>query len=363
MKRKIVFLRVLVVIIIVSSIIGCQSITLQQLEVTEQQEKEVEESSSENEAVFEIRMLDVGQGLAVLIKSDEHYMIYDGGGRKYSSYVVSYLKQHKITSLDYMFVSHYDEDHINGLVGVLNTTTIDKTITPDYETDSQIYQSFRNMLSKNGSKEIHPSVGDSYQLGNSIIEVLSPGDYNYDSENNYSIVIKIAYDDFSCIITGDADKEVESDLLKSSIGLLKSDIYVVGHHGSSSSSSEAFVKAISPEYAFISVGSENSYGHPTESTLNILNENNCEIYRTDKHGEITAYYDGKNTWISTNGQSDISEISSDTTEYVININSKKFHYSNCSSIEKMSNGNKVLSDKSREELIAEGYLPCGLCKP
>lgn len=345
-----------------------------------------EKASGYKKAPIEVRMLDVGQGLAVLIKSGKHYMLYDGGGRNYSSYVVSYLQKNKITSLDYMVASHYDEDHINGLVGVLNTITVDKAITPNYEADSKIYQSFRNMLSKNGAAEEHPSVGNTYKLGSAKVEVLGPDNYQYENENNYSIVLKVSCKSFSCILSGDAEKEAENDMVYREGNILDTDLYIVGHHGSSSSSSDAFVKAMSPTYAFISVGKGNSYGHPTNKTIDTLKKNKCEIFRTDQQGEVTMYSDGKKAWSNTNAtvtsvatvekektystyKPTIKEKTSNKGElqnqkgYLLNLKSLKFHTLDCSCIKNMNEKNKEISDKSREELISEGYTPCGICNP
>lgn len=347
---------------------------------------ETDSGYSKEIAPFEIRMLDVGQGLAVLIKSGKHYMLYDGGGRSYSSYVVSYLQKNNIMYLDYMVASHYDEDHINGLVGVLNTTTIGKAITPDYETDSQIYRSFRNMLSKNGAAEEHPNAGNTYKLGSATVEVLGPDNYQYENENNYSVVLKVSYGNFSCILSGDAEKEAENDMVSMERDILDTDLYIVGHHGSSSSSSDAFVKAMSPTYAFISVGKGNSYGHPTNKTLSTLKKNNCEIFRTDQQGEVTMYSDGKKIWSNTNAT--VASVSATEKEkiystkkpaskektsnkwelhsqkgYVLNRNTMKFHNMDCSCVKKMNDNNKAISDKSKKELISEGYTPCGICNP
>lgn len=386
-KKKVVSL--LTSLMVVLSLVGCgsnidsvnnaanneasisenQKNTLNNSEVTDTVN---EVSRDDTTAPFEVRMLDVGQGLSILVKCDDHYMIYDGGGRKYSSYVVSYLQNHGIDKLDYMFVSHYDEDHINGLVGVLNTTSVGETITPDYAADSKVYESFRNMLAKNGSTEIHPSIGETFTLGDASIQVLNVKSDSYTDENDYSTVIKITYKNFKTIITGDAEWESESDMIASGVDL-KTDLYVVGHHGSASSSSDSFVSAMSPQYAFISVGKGNSYGHPAEKTLATLNKYNCKIYRTDEQGEVTAYSDGESIWFNTNPivddvnnatVSDDSDASNSYTgEYVLNTKSKKIHLPTCSSLDQMSEQNKETTTKSKEELLNEGYTLCGNCNP
>lgn len=251
-------------------------------------------AAENEEASFEIHILDVGQGLSVLVEADGYFMLYDGGGREYSSYVVAYLKENGIDTLSYLVASHYDEDHISGLVGVLNTTTVKTALTPDYAADSDIYQSFRSMLESSDAAEIHPAAGDAYQLGSAVIQILSPTAYTYEDENDNSIALRIEYGGFSCILTGDAGEAAEADMIASGY-ILDSDLYVAGHHGSSSSSSEAFVSAISPDYVVISAGAGNSYGHPTERTLSTIKQSGAELYRTDVQGEIICYTDGMST--------------------------------------------------------------------
>ena len=224
-----------------------------------------------------ITMLDVGQGLSILVESDGNYMIYDGGDRGTSSYVVAYLEKHNVKHLDYLIASHYDSDHLAGLVGVLETTSVDTVINPDFKATSKIYQSYVAARDASGADVIYPKVGDTYKLGYSTITVLAPAQ-NYDDANEASVAIKIQCDDFACVITGDAEGRSEADMLDSGIDL-SCDLYVVGHHGSSSSSSDDFVKAMGPAYGFISCGKDNDYGHPTEKTLNTLAKYNTKIYR------------------------------------------------------------------------------------
>lgn len=324
----------------------------------------IKSSSNKTDAPFEVRMLDVGQGLSVLIKSDGHYLVYDGGGRDKSSYVVSNLKKHKVNSLDYMIVSHYDEDHISGLIGILNTTKVKQVLTPDYSADTDIYKSFRTKLEKSGAKETHPKVHETYQLGAATIEILGPTAYNYENENNRSIVIKVSYGSFSCMITGDAEIEAEEDMVDTEKNLLDVDLYVVGHHGSSSSSSAAFVDAMTPSYAFISAGKDNAYGHPAESTIKTLKKHDCSIYRMDEQGEVIAFTDGKSVWFNVKESKPPStEVNEEPKTYILNTNTMKFHLPECDSVQMMKEKNKKESTAGRQELIDLGYAPCGSCKP
>lgn len=312
-----------------------------------------------------ITMLDVGQGLSILVESDGEYMLYDGGDRGTSSYVVSYLKNHGIDHLTYMVASHYDSDHLAGLVGVFEVVSVDTVINPDFSADSKIYDSYVAKRDASGANVDYPDVGDTYTLGYATITVLAPA-RNYGDANEMSVAMKIECGDFSCVVTGDAEGESEADMLNCGIDL-DCDLYIVGHHGSSSSSADAFVKAMSPAYGFISCGKDNDYGHPTDKTLTTLAKYDVEIYRSDIDGVVTCASDGTNYAFSKElSQTNSTEQPTDEThdnEYILNTNSMKFHYPDCSAVENMSEKNKATSDKSREELINEGYSPCGYCDP
>lgn len=326
------------------------------------------------DAPFSLTMLDVGQGLSVLVQADGEYLLYDGGGRGASSYVVAYLQQHGVSELEWLVASHYDEDHISGLVGVLHTTPVEQALMPDYTTDTQIYQSLQNVLTEKAVPVICPAQGDTVSLGSAEIQIVGPKNYDYDSDNSNSLCLRIEYGDFRCLLTGDAEQDAERDMAASGQDL-SCDVYVVGHHGSSSSTSEELLEAASPRYAFLSVGAGNAYGHPTEQTMTALQQYGVALYRTDKQGEVTVYSDGENCWFSTSPCEDWtpgSQTVPDTplatalpqsARYVLNTHTKKFHYPDCPSVEQMSDKNKDFTDATREELISRGYTPCGRCDP
>ena len=328
----------------------------------------------EDGAPFSLTMLDVGQGLSILVQADGEYLLYDGGGRGASSYVVAYLQQHAVTELEWLAASHYDEDHISGLVGVLHTTPVEQALMPDYTTDTQIYQSLQTVLGEKNVPVIYPAQGDTFSLGEAEIQVVGPQNYVYDSDNDKSLCLRICYGDFQCLLTGDAEQDAEQDMVASRQDLT-CDLYVVGHHGSSSSTSEELLDAATPAYAFLSVGEDNPYGHPTAQTLNALQQYGVTLFRTDQQGEVTVYSDGQQCWFSTEpckdwstGNQSIPEEPLATTvpqtaQYVLNTHTKKFHFPDCPSVDQMSEKNKEFTDASRDELIARGYTACGRCNP
>lgn len=351
------------------------------------------ESSSEaaqSPGDLTVQVLDVGQGLSILAESDGHYLLYDGGDRGASSFVVAYLEDQGVTELDYVIASHYDADHISGLVGALNVYDTEVVLAPDYETDSQIYDSFQEKAAAQGLTVTHPEPGDSYELGNASFTVLSPIQDEYSDDNDYSVAIRLEDGDTSFLFTGDASVDSEAEMIASG-ETLQSDVLVLGHHGSSTSSSDAFLDAVDPSAAVVSCGLSNSYGHPHREIMEAIQNRGCDLYRTDLQGTLTAVSDGSSiTWsaqpctdyrsgeeLEAAGVTDKdsasavtptaapSDDSSENTEsvYILNTRSKKFHRPSCDSVGTMSDKNKEESSLSREELIGQGYSPCQNCNP
>jgi len=342
-KRRNVFTSILIFLLVM--ILGCNST---KTKVTQQR------VSTNNSAVisqkdnikqfdsypFLLMMLDVGQGLCILVRSGDEYLVYDGGGRERSSYVVSFFKRNQIDKIKYMIVSHYDEDHIAGLIGLLNRTSIRTAIVPNYQANTKIYSSFQSSLKK-AKSVVYAKAGNQYKLGEAKISVLYATDNTEEKENNKSTVIRLEYKNFSCIITGDAAVETETKLVNRGENL-SCDLYVVGHHGSSSSSSPGFVAAMKPKLAFISVGKNNKYYHPTKRVLKILNNNNSTIYRTDEQGTVSLVYDGSKYQVhETKNKSKQDKPLSQTKQgkefYVLNKKSMRFHRKDCEGVKKWLN--------------------------
>lgn len=344
-------------------------------------------SNQENREAGDSRLiftvLDVGQALSVLVECDGSYMLYDGGDTDRSSYVVAYLKNKEITELDYMVASHYDSDHIAGLIGALNVFDVGHVLGPDYEGDTDLYRSFANAVGKAGQTIEHPSVGEQFNLGSAQVTVLAPS-VEDEAPNNNSIAIKIVHGENSFLLTGDAEAESEEDMSGTGIDL-RADVLVLGHHGSSTSTTEAFLDAVKPEIGIVSCADDNSYGYPHKEPLERLRARDIALYRTDKQGEIIAYSDGRTLTWNTDPCNDYSDGKSETAwketasgisqedrsketvasevTYILNTNSHKFHYPRCSSVDDMSERNKKEFYGSRDEAIAMGYDPCGRCKP
>ena len=234
-----------------------------------------------------ITFLDVGQGDSILISYPHNQLniLIDTGGSYYSqnysivqSKTIPYLKSQGITKIDYLIISHGDYDHIGEATNLINKFKVDKVIfnNDDY---NEIEKELINVLNNKNIKyyqniqEITTKINKLYILNNQL----------YDNENDNSNVIYFSYNKFKMLLMGDAGVEVEEDLLKkysiNNINVLK-----VGHHGSKTSTSKKFIENINPQFAVISVGKNNRYGHPNNEVLDYLSRS--KIYRTDVDGSI-----------------------------------------------------------------------------
>ncbi len=238
-----------------------------------------------------VHFLDVGQGLSIFVQSGGETLIYDGGDRETSSFVVAYLKEQGVTSIDYLISSHYDSDHVAGLIGCLNAFDVKNVISSDYVHDSQTYQSFVDTVEKQGLTMQHPAVGTAFTFGDGSFTILAPAEIDADDSNNNSVAIRLVNGENSFLFTGDAESSSEAQMCRLDMDL-SCDVLVPGHHGSATATSWEFLQATVPEYAVISCGSENSYGHPDKDTMDKLEAMEIQVYRTDKQGTIVATSDG-----------------------------------------------------------------------
>lgn len=322
-----------------------------------------------------VTWLDVGQGDAAVIQCGGQSMLIDGGKPEKSSYIYAWLQQHSLSYLDVIVATHVDADHIGGLSGALNYASVGTAYCPETTGTTETFQSFVKYLAQRGKQITVPTAGETFALGGAQIQILGPLHRAEDSNDN-SIVLKVSFGAISFLFTGDAERAEEQDLLNSGVNL-QSTVLKVGHHGSDTSTSYPFLRAVAPQYAVISVGAGNSYGHPTEAVLSRLRDAGVTTFRTDMQGEITAVSDGQTINFSTaknavaiasanagGGNADGAAGAGTTAgSYVLNTNSHKFHLPSCSSVETISPKNRKDVNESREQIISEGYAPCKRCNP
>lgn len=326
---------------------------------------------------FTVHFIDVGQADAALVLCDDAAMLIDGGNKEDSSLIYSYLTNLSIDHLDYIVCTHPHEDHIGGLPAALNVATVDHALCPVTSYDSDQFEAFANYLAKQDVPITVPMPGDTFVLGSATVEVLGP-EYVTDDLNNSCIVLRIVYGDTAFLFMGDAEYEEEQSILD--LGKdLQSTVLKVGHHGSANSTNYHFLYEVDPEYAVISVGENNPYGHPTEEALSRLRDADVIVYRTDLQGDVICTSDGLTVAFSVERNPDADTFAAPASfdaqatpvnynpeagiEYVLNTNTLKFHYLECAAVSQMKDKNKQYFQGTRDEVIAMGYEPCGRCNP
>ena len=332
------------------------------------------------EGNLELHFIDVGQGDSTLILCDGEAMLIDAGNNDQGTNIQSYLTKQGVTKLKYMIGTHPDADHIGGMDVILYKFDCDTVLMPSETKDTATYRDVVDTMKSKGYKNTLPEVGKEYSLGGAVFTILSP-EKDYDNSNDNSIAIRLVYGEKSFLLTGDAEEDAEGDMLQGHYNL-KSDLYKAGHHGSKTASSEQFMKAVSPQYAIISCKEGNSYGHPHAATLNTFRTMGIKVFRTDEQGTIVAKCDGKtitfnaspsDSWkagepTGTGKKQDIknenqNEGENQSRQYICNTNTMKFHLPECSSAVNMKEENKQELFTNREELLRQGYKPCGNCNP
>ena len=241
---------------------------------------------------FSIHTIDVGQGDSILIQTPNSKNILIDGGDNNSHHIVSnYLKNKKVKNIDYIIATHFDSDHIGGLDNIIDKFKVSRIYAPNYKCNTESYKNLINScLDKNLDLQ-YLKQGDFINIEDNInLTVLSPS-YIQEENNLNSIVFKIDYKNKSFLFTGDAEANNEINIINS-YDMSDIDFIKIGHHGSSSSTTEEFIKEVSPDIAVISCGYKNQYGHPHKSTLDTLDDNNVLTYRTDILGNIVFYSDG-----------------------------------------------------------------------
>lgn len=244
---------------------------------------------------FNITMLDVGQGDSIVGISDDGVFLVDGGGSNSfstgDSIVLPYLKSKGINSIDFVFVSHNDTDHIKGIVEILDKINIKNLFLPLNISVDENYLELLNIAYNKNIPIYTLQKGDKLTLGNNtVFDIIHPNkDFNSKDDNNNSLVFKLTYKNNSMLFTGDIENNAEKFILENNLNL-SADILKIAHHGSKTSTSEDFVKKVNPSIALISCKENNIYNHPDEQTINTLKNNNISIYGTYKNNAISINF-------------------------------------------------------------------------
>jgi competence protein ComEC len=246
------------------------------------------------DGLLHVSIIDVGQGDSILIKTPAgRFIIVDGGSKEEFNKFFGYLESQNINAITTVIATHPHEDHIGNLDDVIMEYPVNEVYMPKVTANTKTFRDLMEAIKSKGLRIKTAKSGVRFNLDGVDFEFLAPNSKWYEDLNNYSAVLKVSYGQNSFLLMGDAEKLSESEILKKGFNV-KADVIKIGHHGSSSSSSKAFIKAVNPKYAVISLGKNNDYGHPHRETIKLLNDLNISICRTDINGTVSFVSNGKN---------------------------------------------------------------------
>lgn len=245
-----------------------------------------------------VRMLDIGQGDSFLLEKDGKFVMIDTGDIEHREAIVQLLKKYHVKTISKIIITHPHADHLGGMNAIFKNFKVESIYDDGMPANTASYKNYLKQIEANKIPYQSLKAGDEVNFFDGVnFKVLGPvkkiKDQKGNSDfNNNSIVGRLTYGNFSMMFTGDAEKEEEASIL-SQKGTFKSDVLKVGHHGSRTSTSPEFLKAVAPKEAFISCGQGNDYGHPHKVTVDKLNKAKIHIYRTDRDGTVTLTTTGK----------------------------------------------------------------------
>lgn len=241
-----------------------------------------------------VDFVDVGQADFIVVECDGIFMTIDGGNVEDSQLVQSYLEERNIDEVQTVVVTHAHEDHCGGVSALLKTVTAETVYCPVTEYDTKTFRNVVSAANAQGLELTVPVVGEVFTVGSAQVQVIGPVK-EYDDANDTSIVLRLTYGETSFLFTGDAETTSERDIMEAGFNV-SADVLKVGHHGSSTSTSYVWLKAVAPTYAVISSNrtEEPDYNHPHEEVVSRLRDEDAMVYRTDLQGTVTCISDGKN---------------------------------------------------------------------
>ena len=269
--------------------------------------------SNANTQQLEVHHINVGQGESIYIElPDGSDVLIDAGKSNYGSTVANYLKgQEKNIDIEYLIATHPDADHIGGMQQVFKDLKVKNFIYPtDAPHDTKTWQNVLSLADAEGCTIKDSIPGTTFNIGGATIKFIQPS-VDYSDNNDDSVVTYLEYKDVNFMFTGDIEADAEKDMVAKNL-VPDVDFMSVPHHGSKGSSTEAFSEKAKPEHAIVSVGANNSYGHPTADALNRYNAIGSKVYRTDQLGDIVIKTDGNTATINGNNV-DTSGMPSDIT--------------------------------------------------
>ncbi|MBR6728642.1 MAG: MBL fold metallo-hydrolase [Clostridia bacterium] len=240
-----------------------------------------------------VSFLDVGQGDSTFIElPDGKTALIDAGEAEYAESIIDYIKNRGYKKLDYIICTHPHADHIGGMHAVIEAFSVGEVYMPKVSHTSRAYERLLEAVKAKGLSVHAARAGVEIANQDGInMQFVAPCDDSYEELNDFSAVLHVTYGSTAFLFTGDAESLSENEMLTSG-AKLQADVLKVGHHGSNSSSQKRFLQAVRPEWAVISAGADNDYGHPSEKVLTRLRATGAEIVRTDEAGTVIFISDG-----------------------------------------------------------------------
>ena len=243
-----------------------------------------------------VYFLDIGQGDAIFVDSPRHgRALIDGGKNRKVLSELGKILPFADQRIDVVIATHPDEDHIGGLPEVVSRYEVGMFLEPGVESENNIDDELKKRLEEKNIPKLLAKRGMVVNFGDGVkLQILFPNqDVSRWDTNDASIVAKLVYGDKSFLLTGDSPIKTETILLKLNSSILDSDVLKAGHHGSRTSTSLIYAEAVSPEYAVISAGKDNTYGHPHKEVLDILGKVSATVLNTANSGTIKFETNGK----------------------------------------------------------------------
>lgn len=235
---------------------------------------------------FTINVLDVGKADSMILSTSNHNVIIDCGESDDGDKIVEYLNENNISHIDYLFITHFDKDHIGGFSELVENIKIDNIIAPDYESEKDEYQNYIKALKKNNLSVTTLKKDMSFTLDDCVFKINPPQEKSYESENDFSLAISVTHGDNKFLFMGDAEEIRTKEILDIFNG--KYDFLKIPHHGQFNAMTQTLISSVQPQYVVITDSNKNP---ADDKLLNILENSGCNVYRT-ANGSIKAVSDG-----------------------------------------------------------------------
>lgn len=311
--------------------------------------------SAAADSAITVTFIDVGQGDAILVSTDDgRHMLVDGGPKAAGGKLVATLHSMGVEHLDVVVSTHPHEDHVGGLIEVLDSFAVGKVLDSAKAHTSATYEAYLSKIYEKGIAFSAPRAGDSFDLGPVTIKVRWPTEPLPQDINDSSLVLEVAYGKSRILLTGDISGHVERILADTGV-LNHIHLLKVSHHGSRTSTTQTFLAQTSPRLAVIQVGQGNDYGHPSNQVLTNLRSRDVLAYRTDEHGTVSVKMrpDGKTFSV---------HIEQPGNDLRASSSSDVFHRSSCRYVNTID-ASRIVMISDREQAMNAGYRPCKLCNP